>query len=179
MNKTIIKMSKIKIKKLLAQIPKEDVINLMLELYDAKKEAKEYLDYYLEPDEHAMLEKYRLIIKEEFYPANERREPKTRFSVCRKAISDFNKLKPSPENMAELMVSYMEYATKFTFDYGDMWEQYYMSVESNFERTMKFVLNNGLVNTFRLRLHQCVLLTRGCGWGFEDAINDIYYKYVH
>ncbi|MCF0199124.1 MAG: hypothetical protein HUK02_07340 [Bacteroidaceae bacterium] len=170
-------MSKAKLKKLLKEMPKDEVINLVMELYDAKKEAKEYLEYYLEPDECAMLESYRRIIKEEFYPTKTLWEPKTRFSVCRKAISDFSKLKPAPENMAELMVSYMEYATQFTFDYGDMWEQYYDAVERNFERTLKFVTVHALLPAFRLRLHQCVLWSKHCGWGFEDAMTDLYDEY--
>lgn len=42
------------------------------------------------------------------------------------------------------MVSYMEWATQFTYDYGDMWEQYYDSVENNFDKTIKFIVTNGL-----------------------------------
>lgn len=37
------------------------------------------------------------------------------------------------------MVSYMEWATQFTYDYGDMWEQYYDSVESNFDKTVRHI----------------------------------------
>ena len=29
------------------------------------------------------------------------------------------------------MVSYMEWAIHITYDYGDLWEQYYDSVEGN------------------------------------------------
>ena len=33
-------------------------------------------------------------------------------------------------------------ATQFTYDYGDMWEQYYDSVESNFDKTVKYIAAN-------------------------------------
>lgn len=56
-------------------------------LYEAKREAKNYLDYWMNPDEDAKLEEYKKIIRYEFYPLGNR-EPKTRFSVCKKAISD-------------------------------------------------------------------------------------------
>ena len=80
---------------------------MVLELYSARKEAKEYLEFYACPDEKGKLEEYKSIIREEFYP-KKRREPQTRFSVCRKAVADFKKLKPSADALAELMVSYME-----------------------------------------------------------------------
>ena len=97
---------------------KSEIIKMVLELYSARKEAKEYLDFYAEPNEGQKLEEYKHIIREEFYPSRNR-EPKTRFSVCRKALSDFKKLKPSEDSVAELMVFYMENACQFTYDYGD------------------------------------------------------------
>ena len=131
-------MSKATIKKLLRSMSKEQIIEMVIEMYDARKEAKDYLEYYASPDENSKLEEYKDIIREEFYPEG-RREPKTRFSVCRKAVADFKKLKPSADALAELMLSYMEYAIEFTYDYGDMWEQYYDSVEGNFDKTVQFI----------------------------------------
>ena len=120
-------------------MPKEEIIGMVLEMYDARKEAKEYLEFYANPDENGKLEEYKKIITEEFYPSMGRQEPKTRFSVCRKAVSDYKKLKPSPDKLADLMLCYVENACQFTYDYGDMWEQYYTSVENNFEKTMAVV----------------------------------------
>ena len=39
-------MSKAKVKKILMSMPKEEIIGMVLEMYDARKEAKEYLEYY-------------------------------------------------------------------------------------------------------------------------------------
>ena len=50
-------MSKAKLKKYLQTLSKEQVIEVMLELYDARKEAKDYLEFYLTPDSKAELEK--------------------------------------------------------------------------------------------------------------------------
>lgn len=43
---------------------------MVLELYSARKEAKEYLEFYASPDEKGKLEEYKSIIREEFYPKN-------------------------------------------------------------------------------------------------------------
>lgn len=48
-------MTKAQLKKHLQKLPKEQVIEVILELYDARKEAKEYLDFYTNPNEDAKL----------------------------------------------------------------------------------------------------------------------------
>lgn len=88
-------MSKSTIKKLLKSMTKDEIITMVLELYSARKEAKDYLEFYAEPDEQGKLEEYKDIIREEFYPKRNR-DPQMRFSVCRKAVSDFKKLTPLP-----------------------------------------------------------------------------------
>ena len=62
-------MTKLKLKKHLSVLPKEDVMNLVLSLYDASAEAKMYLEMYLTPDYSGALEKYKKIIRNEFFPA--------------------------------------------------------------------------------------------------------------
>jgi hypothetical protein len=49
-------MSKATVKKLLRSMSKEDIIEMVIEMYDARKEAKEYLEYYANPDENGKLE---------------------------------------------------------------------------------------------------------------------------
>ena len=65
-------MSKTTIKKLLQSMTKAEIIEMVLELYSARKEAKEYLEYYACPDENEKLEEYKSIIREEFYPKKRR-----------------------------------------------------------------------------------------------------------
>lgn len=42
-------MSKAQLKKHLIKLTKEQVIDVVMELYEARKEAKEYLDFYINP----------------------------------------------------------------------------------------------------------------------------------
>lgn len=156
---------------------KDEIIKMVLEMYSARKEAKEYLDFYAEPDEVSKLEEYKHIIQEEFYPSKRRSEPKTRFSVCRKAISDFKKLHPSSDMLAELMVFYIETTCRFTYEYGDMCEQYYDSVEGNFKRTLDFLVIHGLWDKYDRRIKQCLDWADPCGWGFPDVLGDMYEEY--
>lgn len=168
-------MSKAQLKKYLSKLTQEQVIDVILELYDARKEAKEYLEFYMNPNDDSKLEEYKKIIYNEFYPR--RGEPKCRFSVCRKAVSDFKKLKPSSSCIADLMLFYIETGVNFTAEYGDMWEQYYTALENNFDKAMEFIYQNGYLDELRPRIEKMLKLSEKCGWGFPDTLYDIYYQY--
>ena len=136
-------MSKVALKKYLNTLQKGEIIEMVLDLYDARKEAKEYLEYFMNPDEKKKLKEYKTIIQNEFFP--KRGDGKCRFSVCRKAIADFRKLHPSPENLADLMLYLVENACEAADSWGDLSESFYDSTESNFEATMKYITKNGLL----------------------------------
>ena len=61
-------MSKAKLKKHLLALSKEEIIDVVLGLYDARTEAKAYFEFYLKPDSSAELEKLRVRIVHEFFP---------------------------------------------------------------------------------------------------------------
>lgn len=165
-------MSKLELKKELKTLSKDKIIDIVLELYSARKEAKEYLEFFLNPNEKSEVEKYKMIILDEFCPS--KGEPKCRFSVCRKAISDFKKLKPSPEVLADLMLYYIEEGVQVTIQYGDMWEQYYTALENNFEKAVVFIAKNGLMEQYKVRIEVLLESVSHCGWGFYDTLGDIY-----
>ena len=90
-------MSKATVKKILMSMPKEEIIGMVLEMYDARKEAKEYLEFYANPDEDGKLEEYKKIITEEFYPSRGRQEPKGQVGrldalLCRERLSVYTRL---------------------------------------------------------------------------------------
>jgi hypothetical protein len=170
-------MSKTTLKKHLQSLTKEQVIEQVLGLYDTCKPVKEYFEYFLNPDEKGQFEKYKAIIVNEFYPKGKYAEPKTRFSLAKKAITDFRGLNPSPELLGDLMVTLPEMACKFTFDYGDMWEQFYTSAATNFELALKFLQKNELLEQFKLRCLNCVKYAEPCGYGFADEISNLFDEY--
>ena len=174
---SITTMSKTELKKHLLSLSKEQVIERVLGLYDTCKPAKDYFEYYLNPNEKEQVEKYKAIIVNEFYPKGKYAEAKTRFSVAKKAIADFRSLNPSPELLGDLMITLPEMACKFTFDFGDMWEQYYNSAATNFGLALKFLEKNGLLEQFQHRCEDCVKYAKPCGYGFADEINELFYEY--
>jgi hypothetical protein len=170
-------MSKLALKKHLQSLTNEQMIETILELYEIIKPVKEYFEFFLNPNEQEMLEKYKAIIVNEFYPKGKYAQPKMRFSVAKKAIADFRVLKPSPELLGDLMITLAEMACKFTYDYGDMTEQYYESAYTNFRNALIYLQKNNLLDNFKLRCTDCVKYASSCGYGFADEISDLFVQY--
>lgn len=168
-------MTKIQLKKHLQSLKKAEIIEITLDMYDSHKEIKEYLEYYLKPNEREQFEKYKLVIDKEFSWLKS--EPKMRISVAKKAIADFARLKPSEALLGELMIHFVVMGCKFTFDYGDMSEQYYTSMAINFEKALKYISTNGLLKELKHEIDLCIKYSTDCGYGFTDEMYDIYYTY--
>ena len=171
-------MSKLQLKKELQRLSKEQLIEQITELYDSYKPVKEYYQTFLNPGNiQELFEKYKAIIVNEFYPNTKSWNPKTRFSVAKKAIADFGALKPPPKLLADLMVTLAENASHFTYDYGNMTEQYYNSTVNNFERALKYLHKEGLLDDFKLRCEDCLKYAEPCGYGFPNEMDDVFGEY--
>lgn len=169
-------MSKAKLKRHLLSLTKEQIADIVLELYDARKEAKDYLEFYLAPDCNAELEKSKKAIRNEFFPTRGFSE-KPSFTKCRKVISDFQKLKPEPTFVADLMLFHIEQGCEYTLEFGDMWEQFYTTLERNFDKAIRFIFLNGLLASYYERIEKLIDNVSDCGWGFYDTLQDIYSEY--
>lgn len=170
-------MSKPALKKHLQTLSKEQLIETVLELYDNVKPAKEYFEFFLNPNEKEMLKKYKAIIQKEFALEWKYSEPKLRFSEAKKAIAEFRGLKPSPDMLADLMLTLPEAACEFTYTYGDMMEQFYNSAYNNFKAALEYMHKNNLLDNFKLRCGDCVKWASPCGYGFAGDIKEIYWQY--
>lgn len=53
-------------------------------------------------------------------------------------------------------------------------ETFYNSMESMYERAVKYVVRHGLQGQFEERCRRIVTDTTGMGWGFHDRLSDIY-----
>lgn len=170
-------MSKQTLQKLLKSLDHDQMTEFVMEMYSNSKSIKEYIDHFLNPDVGAdVIEKYKKIIEKEFYPRNPMNAG-LKYSVAKKAIKDFADLKPDPIYLGELMLYLPELASRFTHDFGDMTEQYYISAENNFNAALRFIAKNGLLQHFKEQAKSCIQYASRCGYGFGDTMNDIYYNY--
>ena len=108
-------MSKPSLKKHLQSLTKEQIIEVVLEAYGNSKGIQEYFDFYLKPNDKEKALKYKAIIEKEFGVKNPMKAG-LKFSVAKKAISEFASLNPSPEALADVMLTLPEAACWFTYN---------------------------------------------------------------
>ena len=81
-------MSKAQLKKELAHLDRNQLVEVILNAFSSSKEAKDYFEFFLNPDADALLDKKIDIIAKEL-TRSKRGHSKARISVIRKAIKDF------------------------------------------------------------------------------------------
>ena len=166
-------MSKAKLKKHMLSMTKEQVVDVMLELYSSSKEAKSWLEFYIEPDVKKELEKYKKAIRNQFfswkgYP----KDPS--FRECNNLVSSFMKLYPDPHTTADLMLYYVEQGCELTRQFGDYDAPFYRAVENNFNKAMKFISEYNLDVELYPRIKRMIDSVDCLGYGFQDNLWEIY-----
>lgn len=162
------------IKTELAKLEKKALVEIISDLYKKNKSVQEYLNFYIKPDEDGLLEKYRAKVYEAFYP---KRGFDYNLKQGKQAISDFKKLGPSSELLADLTLFYVETGVEFTNDFGDMNEPFYNSLESTFASALKLMYKERLLHQFEQRCSQVLENTQDIGWGLHDGLGEIFYQY--
>lgn len=104
-------MSKAVLKKELSSFTKEQLLDVILDMYSARKEFKEYLEFFVNPDSKALFEKYSQQIGNETYRISRGRS-KMRVNVVKRCIKDFLSFNPDLEYCIEI---YIVTLAKITF----------------------------------------------------------------
>ncbi len=169
-------ITKKKLKEYLKQKSKEELIKEIIKVCTTFESVRDYYMGKINPEaDDKIIQKYKAIIKEEFFPSWG--FGKARLSVARKAISDYKKVSFSKKGLADIMLFYVEMGVAFTNFYGDINAPFYDSMESMYERALKYIDKNGIKAKFRKRCKVIVDDTEGIGWGFHDGLSEIYYEY--
>lgn len=75
------------------------------------------------------------------------------------------------------MFYYVEQGVKYTLEYGDIDEPFYNSMESMYYNALELIKKDCLFDQFSSRCQKIVSDTLGIGWGFHDALEDLYKVY--
>ncbi len=165
------------VKAILADKDKSELLKLISDLYSLDKGNKIFIHTrYLNGE--GIPEYYRTIISEALYP-DVYKNGKIRFSVGKKAISDYYKATNDKMGQLELMIHYVHMGTKFTAEYGDMDENFYTGLESMFKRIIDELLKRpgDSCNQYIAELEDIVLLAGEIGWGYQITISNILENY--
>ncbi len=167
-------MSIPQLKKTLAQLDQDQLVELLLDLYRKHKPVKEYLDFFATPDEGALFDKYGEKVMLSFFP---KRGDNLSLKDGKQAIADFKKLGGSNEKLAELMLIYAENGVRYTLDFGDINEAFYLSIENTYEKALAQMQKEGILPKFATRAAKLVSDTRNIGWGFHGRLRNLYHQY--
>lgn len=96
-------MSKLQLKKELALMSREEIVQVVLDAYTARKEVREYFDFFINPDIDKLTEKTLARIDREISRSKHGRST-ARITVVRRAIKEYASYDPGPEYVGNLML---------------------------------------------------------------------------
>ena len=161
------------LKKYLNNCSQEELVNQISELFKKFPIVKKYYQIKLYPEsEEQVINKYKKVIEDEFFPS--RGFGQAKLSVAKKAIAEYKKVSQTPLGLLDIMLFYVEQGVKFTNAYGDIDENFYISMEDMYEKAVKSINKDGFKDIFQERCKKIVEDTSEVGWGFHDALCDVY-----
>jgi len=167
-------MAKKQLKEVLKALDRDQLQELILDIYSKVKEAKEFLDFYVEPNEEDKAKQIKEKMYLEFFPLR-RRIGKCRFAPCKRLISQFVKMGGSPQLVGELMIFLVELGQDALQEYGMDFESYHSSLASNLKAALAHAGRHGLYEKYKDRLLKLCECAASWGWGVYDiCCNEIY-----
>ena len=103
-------MSKIALKKELLTLDRDQLVAVILDAYTARKEFKEYFEYFLNPDPEKLLDKFKTITAKELDRTKRGSYSRARISFLRKQIKTFDSFQPEAEWSLRLRLFIVAYA---------------------------------------------------------------------
>ncbi len=144
-------MSKRDLKKYLASLPKEELEEQMLALYEKFAEVKAYYNFVFNPREDKLEQEAKAKILNEYFPLRGKR-PKLRRSVAQKFIKHYLTLGVDPFVIAEIMLFTIETAQKYSAKREMRYNSFYKSILNSYKQAIDYVIVNGIVSNYRERL---------------------------
>ncbi|PWW07530.1 hypothetical protein DFQ01_102429 [Paenibacillus cellulosilyticus] len=171
------KLTKSALNKHLKQLTNEQLIELVKACYSSSKDMEKFLAVRILGDEAVvpLFEQYRQKVEDEFFP--KRGHGKLRLKEAKSAIAEFERLTGNEKYSLELKLIYVENGVEFTLAFGDIDERFYYSMTSMYADMIDAVNEDetgARFDEYKERLEAIVSRTRGIGWGFHDALDDLH-----
>lgn len=165
------------LKRQLSQYGPIKLLELLSDLHSLSAENKRFIEAKVINDDN-VLEKYRAIIgKSISTDAPWKKSQQLSLKTAKKAISDYKKATGNIDGTIDLMIYYVECGTEFTCAFGDIDENFYYSLELMFDDVLKLINTHSYSGEFSSRLDEIVRASSGIGWGYYDALKDMWEKW--
>ncbi|RDI14319.1 DUF6155 family protein [Flavobacterium sp. AG291] len=144
-------MSKRDLKKYLASLPKEELEDQMLSLYEKFSEVKTYYDFIFNPKEDKLEQEAKIKIANEYFPVKGKR-PKLRRSTAQKYIKHFLTIGVDPYVVADVMLYNIEIAQTYSERKEFSSSTFYKSIFNSYKQAVEYVAANGMNDNFMGRI---------------------------
>lgn len=162
-------MSKAQLKKYIQGLDREHLEEFILDVYSDVKPAKEYLDFFLNPDVDKVVDKTQRAIYSKVYRPNGEPLGRLKFSKINDIMKDFASKLRDPYIVADMMV----YLLTLLCDYGTKYshgEAFVRSLVANFGRLSKWLVSSGLENEYKDKMSSLIVKTHSISWGCTDWV---------
>jgi len=163
------------LKKILKESTKDELLLLIIDILKVCPQAKDFLIIKFSNQDNIkkVFEDYKETILNIFYPDDEYGE--LNLQQAKKTISDFTKISTNKVMIIDIMLFFVELCVKVTADYLELDREIFISTETMFQNVVQMINESEqeIFDQFANRL-KWILDNAVEGWGFQDALNDIY-----
>lgn len=140
-------MSKAALKKAMKGMSAEQLAEMIIELYDARKEAKDYLEYWLNPDpKKALEEAFAKIDKMFFFISSGKNRKQPTATELKKLVSDFEATVFDSEMVAKLLMRISINHYNWVVNKKSGYLSAEASVRRSFEHYLQYVESHDLMS---------------------------------
>ncbi len=101
-------MSKATVKKALKELDHDSLVEMVMDLYSARKEAREYLEFWVDPDIDREVENLKTRLWKAFFLPQDKPRRKPGFTEAKQLMKNFLTLCHEPDKIADILLYYPE-----------------------------------------------------------------------
>lgn len=101
-------MSKASVKKAIKNLDQEALVEMIMELYAARKEAREYLDFWADPDINRETDRVKERLRKLFFLTEDKPRRKPDFTEAKTLLKNYQTLCHEPEQNADILIFFAD-----------------------------------------------------------------------
>jgi hypothetical protein len=144
-------MSKRDLKKYLHALPKEELEEQLISLYDKFSDVKVYYDFVFRPNEEKLVQEAKVKISNEYFPVKSRKA-KLRRSTAQKYIKHFITLGVEPFMIVDVMLYAIEIAQAYSSEKVIRQDVFFKSMFTSYQQAVCFMIAEGVLEEFQNRV---------------------------
>jgi hypothetical protein len=133
------------LKKELKEMGREELCEIITDLFKSNKSVKDFLSYHLRQSDEKLMENYKSEIKKAINPE---KGQKIKLAKARKILSDLKKIGGKPDEQVKLMFFYIEQGLIFSKKLGYTADSFMSSLFSVYQSALKLIKSEYLPEDF-------------------------------